>query len=132
MDSKKNKSFLSGIPAWGLSMLTAFITLILIFFLASLFGSVRALNNNTGEAIVYFIYGVIVAAASYLIVLRDTKSVWYVPVLCNVPGIISALVEPNFWITNMWILFFAVWSLSVAGAVAGALVGKQRKRNLKL
>jgi hypothetical protein len=123
----KKKSFLTSIPAWGLSLLTAFITLLLIFFLASFFGSVDFLNNNKGEIIVYLIYGILIASASYFICRRDLKSYWYVPILCNIPGIISALVEPNFWITNMWILFSAVWVLSITGAALGTIIGRRRK-----
>jgi hypothetical protein len=121
------KSFLTSIPAWVLSLLTAFITLILIFFMASFFGSVDFLNNNTGEIIVYLIYGILIASASYFICWRNPKSYWYVPILCNIPGIISALVEPSFWITHMWMLFSAVWVLSIAGAALGTIIGRRRK-----
>ena len=52
------------------------------------------------------------------------KSIWYVPILCNASGIISAIVEPNFWTTSLWIVICGGWVLSLIGAISGAMVGK--------
>jgi ABC-type polysaccharide/polyol phosphate export permease len=126
------KSFLLSIPAWGLALLTAFFTLILVFFIAALFASIAFLNNDTGEFILYLFYGIMVFTACFYICRRETKSYWYVPLLSNIPGIISAIVEPSFWQTNMWILFVAVWTLSILGAAAGTFAGKRKSQNIKL
>jgi len=39
-------------------------------------------------------------------------------------GIISAIVEPNFWITSLWIAICGGWVLSLIGAIRGSMVGK--------
>lgn len=124
MQTKEQKS-LFGIPSWGLSLLTASLSLIFLLFLVSLLGSISQLGNNIGEGIAYIIYDIIIAIACFFICKHNPKSIWYVPILCNTMGIISALVEPNFWITSLWIVICGGWVLSIIGAISGAKVGKR-------
>ena len=121
----KEKKFLFGIPSWGLSLLTAVISLIFVIFLASLLGSIPTIDKGYSEGIAYIIFDIIIAIACFFICRHNPKSIWYVPILCNTGGIISAIVEPNFWITAMWIFTCGGWVLSIIGAISGAIIGRK-------
>jgi len=121
----KEKKYLFGIPSWGLSLLTALLSVIILLFLASLLGSISKIDENISEGIAYIIYDIIIAIACFFICRHNPKSIWYVPILCNTMGIISAIVEPNFWITSLWIVICGGWVLSLIGAISGTMVGKR-------
>jgi hypothetical protein len=123
--NSKGKKFLFGIPSWGLSLLTAVISLILLVFLASLFGSILPIDKHYSETIAYIIYDISIAMACFFICKNNPKGIWYVPILCNTIGIISAIVEPNFWITSLWIVMCFGWILSIIGSIIGAGIGKK-------
>lgn len=120
----KEQKYLFGIPSWGLSLLTALLSCIVLFILAALLGSIAKIDENISEGIAYISYDVLIAIACFFICRHDPKSIWYVPILCNTMGIISAIVEPNFWITYLWIVICGGWVLSLIGAISGSMVGK--------
>ncbi len=123
MKTKEQKS-LFGIPSWGLSLLTALFSMIILFFLASLLHYRMRIPENISDGIASIIYDIIIVIACFFICRHNPKSIWYVPILCNTMGIISAIVEPNFWITPMlWIFICGGWVLSLIGAISGAMVG---------
>ena len=124
MKTKKQK-FLFRIPSWGLSIFTAILSLIILFSLAHLLGSIPNINENFSEGIAYIIYDIFIAIACFFICRHNPKSIWYVPILCNIMGIISAIVEPNFWITSLWIFICGGWILSLIGAISGAMAGRK-------
>ncbi len=99
---KKKEMKLLGLPSWGSALLTAFLSLIFLFVFADLIGSILKIDKESSEKIAYILSGIIIAAACYLICRHDPRSVWYVPIIANIPGIISAIVEPIFWITYLW------------------------------
>ena len=121
----KEPKYLFGIPSWGLSLLTALLSVVILFILAALLGSISKIDDNISEGIAYIIYDIIIAIACFFICRHNPKSIWYVPILCNTMGIISAIVEPNFWITSLWIVICGGWVLSLIGASSGAMVGKR-------
>lgn len=123
MKTKTNK--LLGLPSWGLALLTALVSLIFLFFFSALLGSILPIDENISEGIAYISYSAAIAIACYFICKRDPKSVWYVPIIANIPGIFSAIVEPNFWITDLWIFIGIGWVLSVIAAISGKMVGKR-------
>jgi ABC-type iron transport system FetAB permease component len=123
MKLKEQKRML-GLPSWGLSLIVAISALMILLFLAYLLSSIFK-NENIAEGIAYIIYDIIIATACFFICRNNPKSIWYVPILCNTMGIISAIVEPNFWITPLWIVICGGWILSLAGAINGALIGKR-------
>jgi len=121
----EGKKFLFGLPSWVLSLSTAFIALIFLFILASLLGSIPQIDKNFSEEIAYIVYDILIAAGCFFICKNNPKSIWYVPILSNTAGIISAFIEPNFWITSLWILICGGWILSLIGAIGGAIIGKE-------
>lgn len=121
----KKQSFLLRIPSWGLALLTAFFTIIFLMILGFLVGPLLQFNEIIAEGSPYVGYAIIISIACFYICKHNPKSFWYVPILSNPIGIISAIVEPNFWVTTMWILVCGGWVLSIIGAVSGAIVGKK-------
>ena len=124
METKEKRHFFSKIPSWGLSLITAFISFILLFFLADLLSLIPIIGKNLSEVIAYISYIIMIAIACFYICRHNPKSVWYVPILCNIFGIITAIVEPTFWITSLWIIICSGWVLSLIGAISGAMVGQ--------
>ena len=123
MQKKEQKSLL-GLPSWGLSLIVAFTALVFLIFFASLLGSILK-NKDVGEGIAYITYNLLIAIACFLICKNNPKSIWYVPILCNTAGIISAIAEPNFWKTALAIFICGGWILSIIGAITGAMIGKR-------
>ncbi|MFO7669681.1 MAG: hypothetical protein R6W31_08495 [Bacteroidales bacterium] len=125
MEEHAKKSFLQGIPTWALALFSLIGATIVMFVLASGLSSLKHLSEVTGEAISYTLYGVVITVGCYFISKRNPGSFWYVVLICNAVIIISAVVEPNFWITkSMWIPMFGGFVLSVIAAIAGARKGK--------
>ncbi len=124
MISKEQKLFWE-LPSWGLSLITALLSLIVLFFFAALLGSLLKNSEDVSEWVAYIIYDIIIAIACFFICRHNPKSIWYVPILCNTVGILAAIVEPNFWITFLWIVVCGGWVLSLVGAISGAIVGKR-------
>ena len=125
MIAKKRKPFLRSIPAWGLSLMVAFLSLILVFIFAGIFDLLGTSKFIDDSIAAYFLYGIVVALACFLICRIYPKTFWYVPFICNAVSIIAAIVEPNFWITSMWIAYGSGWILSTVGTIAGVLLGKR-------
>ncbi len=124
METKKKKSFFSRTPSWVLSLITAFLSVVVLMFLASILSDAAKLGD-IGESIAYISYGILIAIACFFICRHNPKSIWYVPILCNTVGIISAVVEPNFWITSLWMVICGGWVLSLLGAIAGTIAGQR-------
>jgi hypothetical protein len=124
MNTKEKKSLLLRLPSWGLSLLAALISVILVLIIAFLLSTFSILTNASGEKLIYIIWGIFIAIACFLICRKDPKSFWYVPILCNIISILPVLFEPAFWVSSLWILFCIGWGLSVAAATIGTLIGR--------
>ena len=109
----------------GFSLAAAFILMVLVLALGEIAEDLCPLGEEVGEDLLYALWGISLAVACYFICRHNPKSIWYVPVLCNLVGITSAIIEPNFWITPMWIFVCGGWGLSIIGAIAGAKRGRQ-------
>ena len=119
------KSFLARIPSWALALLTLFGATIVMFGIGEGLGPYVKIKGNIGEEIPYIIYGIVVAVCCYFIVKKNPSSIWYVPIICNVIGIIAAIIEPNFWITPMWIPICGGFVLSIIASIIGARKGRK-------
>jgi hypothetical protein len=125
MENKGKKSLFSRIPSWVLSLLTVILSGIILFFLADLLGSIIKINENMSEGIAYISYDIIIALGCFFICRQNPKSIWYVPIICNIMGIISAIIEPTFWVTSLWLFICGGWVLSLITAVSGAMIGRR-------
>lgn len=117
--------YLFGLPSWVLSIATAILSFIVLSIFAGVLNSVIGIEKNVSEGNSYIIYGLIIALACFFICKNDPKSIWYVPLLCNLGGIIAAIAEPGFWITPLWIYISSSWILSLIGSIIGTIAGKR-------
>jgi hypothetical protein len=118
MNTIRKKSFLANTPSAVLALLTFIIALILLF------GIGEGVGGKSGEALAYILYDLVITVCCFLIIKQNPGSIWYVPIICNLMGIIPAIVEPNFWISSMWIYVSIGWVLSLIASIAGAWRGK--------
>lgn len=127
----KNQNYLFGLPSWLLAVLTSIIALIVLIVIAGLLGSISGLDKDVSEGISYLIYGIIITITCFYICRNDPQSIWYVPIIANFSGILSAIVEPNFWVTSLWIYMSIGWGMSILGAITGSLAGVRNRNEIK-
>jgi hypothetical protein len=125
MKTEENKSFLYDIPSWAQSIIWVIASGMVLFGLGEGVGNILKINENIADAIPYIILDVMIAVGCYFIVKWNPKSIWYVVLICNVLGIISAIVEPTFWKTSLWMFICGGWVLSVIASIIGARIGKK-------
>ncbi len=120
MKTKNRKSILTGIPSWASALIV----------LSVLFVAVMAIPESNEdkpilEAIALIIYGVLNALCCFFIVKENPKSIWYAPLIINAILIFSAIGEPNFWRTSMWIFVCSGWILCIIASIVGAKIGNR-------
>lgn len=125
MKNKGNRSFLYGLPSWAQSILWVIVSTLILFGLGEGVGNVLEINEDVAGAIPYIIFDVLIAVGCFYIVKWNPKSIWYVPLICNVIGIIAAIIEPSFWRTSLWVLICSGWVLSVIASIIGAKDGRR-------
>lgn len=125
METRDQKTLGEFIP----SGLGGFLTLVAasFIFLAVSYGFDRFLHTSgpIGLAVPYILYDLVIAAGCFAIVRRNPASIWYIPLVCNIIGILAAFMESKFWTTDLWIPYVGGWVLSLLAALAGAWVGKR-------
>ena len=127
-----NKSRMSGIPAWALSI----ITLAILFIILMITDHSESGSLGDADIIGWIIYEIFLTLACYLICRTHPKSVWYTPFICNAIGLIGLfansignLVDTNFGTTTLeWIFLIGSIVLSIAGAHTGAWAGRRRQK----
>ena len=124
MKAKANRSFLYNIPSGVQSILWVIATTLILFGLGEGVGNIFKINKDIAGAIPYVIVDILIAVGCFYIVKWNPKSIWYVPLICNVIGIIAAIVEPTFWRTSLWMLIIGGWVLSIIASYLGARAGK--------
>jgi len=132
-EPKSKKSNLWGIPSWGLALLTMFLAFVVMMVVGDIITAIFTIpESNAADLVFYVLYNIIIACGCFYICWQDPKSVWYVPVLCNIMGIISAIVEPNFWISSLWIVICSGWVLSIIASIIGTLIGRKKASSATL
>jgi len=117
MKTNGKKSFLAGIPSWALALITAFLSFFLLFLIAYPFG----------EVIGYISYDIVIVISCFFICKMNPNSIWYVPFICNIVGIMAAFGEENFyWISTLLIVICGGWVLSLIVSIIGARIGKRK------
>jgi FtsH-binding integral membrane protein len=127
MKTNKRKSFLTGVPSWGLALLTMFLAFVVLMVVGDILSAIFKIpESDIGDLVFYILYNLIIAGGCFYICWQNPKSVWYVPVLCNIIGIISAIIEPNFWISSLWVVICSGWLLSLISSITGAQFGRKK------
>lgn len=113
--------------SWGIifSIVATIIAVTPLFLFFELFSDMDFYEDH-GERLAYISYDLIVAIACFFICKRYPYSVWLVPLIMNVTGIIAAFVEPEFWVTELWILYCSGWVLSISAAIIGSKTGRRK------
>jgi hypothetical protein len=119
MKTNGKKSILATIPSAVLALLTVIGALFLLF------GIGEGVGGEIGGGLAYILSDLLIAVCCFFIVKQNPGSIWYVPIICNLLGIIPAIIEPNFWITSMWIYVCVGWVLSIIASIIGAAKGKK-------
>lgn len=86
---------------------------------SAIFGLLIPVGEKASAIIAYLIYDLSVAGGCYYLCLKNPDSIWFVPVICNVTGIVSAFTETNFWHDMMWILILFGWMISLIASIWG-------------
>ena len=120
------KQNLWGIPSWGLALLTMFLAFVVLMVVSDIIAGIFKIPQGKGDLLFYILYNLIIAGGCFFICRQNPKSIIYVPVLCNIIGIISAIVEPTFWIGSLWIVICGGWVLSTILSIIGARLGSQK------
>ena len=126
MKTNRRKSFLKGIPSWGLALLTMVLAFVVLMIVGDILVAIFKIPEGKGELVFYILYNLIIASGCFFICKQNPKSILYVPVLCNIIGIISAIVEPTFWKSSLWIVICSGWALSVIASIIGARLGRRK------
>ena len=108
-------------PGCVLSIITVVISIIFIFSIG--YPLAGQYGENIGGWITYLSGGILISVACFFICRTYPKSVWYTPIICNAIGILAAIIEPQFWVSSMWMPYSMGWLLSVFGALGGAWIG---------
>jgi len=115
-----------GIPSWGLALLTMFLAFVVLMVVGDIVAAIFRIPENNASLVFYILYNLIISCGCFFIVRLDPKSIWYVPILCNIIGIISAIIEPSFWISSLWIIICSGWVLSIIASVIGVFAGRRK------
>ena len=128
MKTNKRKSFLTGIPSWGLALLTMFLAFVVLMIVGDILTAIFKIpESDIGDLVFYILYNLIIAGGCFYICRHNPRSIWYVPLLCNIIGIMSAIIESNFWISSLWIVICSGWVLSIIASLIGARLGSRKE-----
>lgn len=120
METKRTKTFLYDIPSWALAILTLIAAMIVLFAVDR-----TMMPFNKTVNIAYDIFDLLIAVGCFFIARQNPKSFWYIPIICNAPFIISAVVKPEVWSNLLWIPIVSGFGVSFLASIIGALVGKK-------
>jgi hypothetical protein len=121
--TRVKKLYLASLSSWKLSLIAFFLSLVFIFLMAFLLGTLGSSNEYKNEVIFFIFYNIFIAFACFLICRKDPSSAWYVPIICNLLSIIIAILLPGFWDSELWIGVISGWILSLSGAIIGSVAG---------
>ena len=115
MKRKEITQRIKWVPAWALSLLAALLSAVIT----------GILNNYIDVPLTYFIWSLIMVAASFLISIIHPTKVWIVPLLCNILVILPAACDNSFWTTSFGVIIGTGVVLSFIVAHLGAMIGKR-------
>lgn len=111
------------------ALVVALIATCTLFFSSAVWRLIIPEAIRISGAIAYLTYDFVIALGCYVLCLKNPYSIWFVFVICNASGIVSALTEPGFWVTSMWILTILGWMISLATSLWGYDIGiRNRER----
>lgn len=126
-------NFLTRISSWSAGFITSIIASLVTFIYLLIYGFVTFSAHEDkfffSTVIPFTIYYFVIASFGFIIVRKNPKSVWYVPILINLVGIILSIVISSIWHNpKILILFCSGLILSLIAIIIGARIGR-RSRN---
>jgi hypothetical protein len=118
MKRKDTIDRIAWIPAWSLSLLSAFFSAVFL----------SMLRNYIDEPFTYIFWSLMLVIASFLICIVHPERVWLVPFLCNILAILPAACDNSFWTTSFGLIIGSGVVLSVIAAHLGALAGRKSNK----
>ena len=115
MKRKEITQRIKWVPAWALSLLAALLSAVIT----------GVLNDYIDVPLTYFIWSLLLVAASFLISIIHPTKVWIVPLLCNILVILPATCDNSFWTTSFGVIIGTGVVLSFIVAHLGAMIGKR-------
>lgn len=86
---------------------------------SGIFGLLIPVGAKVSQIIAYLVYILVISPACYFLCFKNPSSIWFVPFICNVTGIVSAIVEPGFWTSSIWIIVVFGWAVSLSASIWG-------------
>ena len=123
METRQKKTIFAQAPSWLLAVLIFILSYIALFITDSIWTP----HTETG-LISYLISDVIIAFGCFFIVKSNPKSIWYVPLICNVILIIPSFIEPNFY-NNWMVMICASLAFSIVVSIIAAQLAKSKQNN---
>ena len=122
----ESESFKAGMASLGWASVVLLITTF-VFLLE--IGESITLGKGIVGFMVYFLiaYYIVLAVSCFLIVKKNPKSFWFVPLVCNALTIVGAITDSSFWKDKeLIVVFCSALVLSIIASIIGALVGRRR------
>jgi hypothetical protein len=122
----KSESFKAGMASLGWASVVLLLTTF-VFFIA--IGESMTEGKGIVGFMVYFLitYYIVLAVSCFLIVKKNPRSFWFVPLVCNALTIVAAITDSSFWKdTKLTFVFCSALVLSIIASIIGALVGRRR------
>lgn len=117
------KGFFAGSKSWALAVVTLFTAFIPLSVFMDHHAQIRELDYTGIIALI--IYCLIITVSCFLTVKHHPKSIWYVPLICNILTIIIAIgISKYSWATQLFKLLVGVFVLSIIASIFGAIFGK--------
>lgn len=86
---------------------------------SGIFGLLIPVGAKVSQIIAYLVYILVISPACYFLCFKNPSSIWFVPFVCNATGIVSAIVEPGFWTSSIWIIVVFGWAVSFSASIWG-------------
>jgi hypothetical protein len=115
------------VPSWIQAVLVLLVATIVLFAVGE-----SAHESKVIGYLAYGLYTLIIVLGCFFIISRNLKSIWYVPFICNATSVISAIIEPNFWRTLLWIPNVVGWVLTLVVTYLAWKKGKRRDSRTRL
>lgn len=133
MKAIQSKSLLSNeLKSLFGAVFVAIISTCFLILASAIFGLLIPVGEKASAIIAYLTYDLSVAVGCYYLCMKNPGSIWFVPLICNVTGIVTAFSEPNFWHNILWILILFGWMVSLIASIWGHDVGSRKNDRQKI
>jgi len=70
-------------------------------------------------------WGILNGIACFFIVRHNPFSAWYVWFTCNLMILVAGIIDPQFWISEMWKGYVLIFVLTIIGVITGVIFHKR-------